>query len=32
MLPKELLQSFNLTGEKDLKTAENIWRMLDEMA
>lgn len=32
MLPKELLQSLNLSGEKDLKMAENIWKMLDEMA
>ena len=32
MLPRELLESLNLHDDKDIKMAENLWKMLDQMA
>ena len=32
MIPQELKKMFGLTSEKDVSMANNIWKMLDEMA
>lgn len=32
MLPEGMQKLFGLNGEKELKMANNIWKMLDEMS